>query len=297
RLSGAQVTVRRVGSSDSRSGVTDANGQASLDELLAGTYDVSVVRLLTPAERAAVSDALGAGFADVNAFGGGGFTQVAPPATSANIGAVAGRRGSIVISEIFQHVAASTTSQYSHGRWLELYNNGDSTIYLDGMLLVRGIGLLFDAPERPCSVMEQYHLDPDGIWSQTHVRFPGSGNQYPVPPGGTVLIATDALDHDEFWPGLHGMSGAAFEGEGSQDVDNPQVPNLIDVGIRRWESPDGHGWHPGGNGILALVRPIDDLAGLPTADFPGFTYPTYRRIPAEDVVDLVELGTFLPTPE
>lgn len=293
-LPGVEVTIQRVGSAEQFRQVTDSTGQVRFEGLLSGHYDVALVRLLTEAEVRSVSQALGPDFADVNAFGGGGFAEVESPSSQASFDAVAGRRGSLVISEMYQHASLGTATQYMFGRYLELYNNADTTVYLDGMLLVQGIVLLSENPERPCSVMEQWHLDEDGIWSQWHVQFPGSGSTYPVRPGEAAVVATDAIDHRSFGSDLYDLSGADFEGFGSQDVDNPRVPNLIDVGVLRWEFAGiGHGWYPGSAGITVLVQPVD-TAGLPTEDFPGFRYPRHRRIPASAIVDL---ATFLEVPE
>ena len=55
------------------------------------------IRILTSGEVAA----LGVGNEDVNAFGGAGSVRVEAPGPAISVAAYAGRRGSLVISELF----------------------------------------------------------------------------------------------------------------------------------------------------------------------------------------------------
>lgn len=292
-LAAASVTIRRFGDSSSQTANTDSLGQAKFSGLLEGSYDVSVVRLLSGTESQQVASTLGAEFADVNAVGGGAIVQVTAPGTVEEVEVIAGRRGSLVISEVFIATPRSTGSVYNFAEYIELYNNADTTVYLGGKVLAHGLWHLQDRPDPSCEMIEQWREDPDGIWTQWYVRFPGSARSHPVQPGEAVLIAQDGIDHGALWPGMPNLSRAQFESVGTNDTDNPLVPNLIELGPVRWQTVLGHGIFTDKlNAILILAEAVDP-AQLPAADLP-VRNPRHHRIPKEKILDVV---TLLTTPE
>jgi hypothetical protein len=164
-LRDAEVTIERSGTPGSlQSATTDAAGRVRFERLLPGTYAVSVIRVLTPDEVAQFPGE----DADVNAFGGAARTGVSAPSTDMALQAVAGRRGSLVISELSVTVARLASGEdYLYGDFIELYNNSDTTIYLDGKVLVRGfIHGARGSDASPCDVHEPWQNDPDGIWTR-----------------------------------------------------------------------------------------------------------------------------------
>ncbi len=223
-LAGAEVEARHRPSATVVTATTDTNGQTALTGLLTGTYDVSVVRLFTRDERALLRREL----QDVSGFTASGSVRLEPPQTSVTLSTVVGRRGSLVISEVFdQDPLIAGDNVYVNATYLELYNNSDTTIYLDGKLVGWGPiwGWEFPAPFAPCSVTQQWQNDPDGLWSPMLMRLPGSGRQYSLAPGRAAVIATDGIDHSAVDRRLPNLSAATFETVGATDVDNPSVPN------------------------------------------------------------------------
>ena len=221
RLVGVDVRVTRVGTVGEHVGTTDSAGQVTFTGLLPGDFEASALRVLTAEERAA----LGPDFADVTALAGGGRTQVARGTGGLVVEAVAGRPGSLVISEVFPAWIQVGDNSYVYATYLEVYNNTDTTIYLDGMLVGRALGAVFDFPNSPCSVTQAWQADPDGLWTRDVLRLPGSGQEYPLLAGTAAVIATDAIDHSAVDPQLPNLATADFESIGAADVDNPAVPN------------------------------------------------------------------------
>jgi hypothetical protein len=284
-LSSALVTIARFGSSFRQTDTADAGGLVVFERLLPGDYNVSVIRILTPAE----VSALGSGNEDVNAFGGGGSLKVEAPGADTAVAAVAGRRGSLVISEVFGGLPLVNGAIYSYGGFIELYNNSDTTIYLDGKLIALGPGYFRDARNAvfnpiSCEDAASYQLDPDGLWSRYIWRIPGYGRDYPLGPGGTVLLATDAVDHTRIDPRLPDLSRADFEFIGSTDADNPAVPNLLNVGTKEFVSVFGHGLIVGWQGIY-YIADTADLSSLPTALLPN-TAELSLRVPRAKILDV-----------
>jgi hypothetical protein len=285
-LSSALVTIARVGSSFRQTDTADAGGLAVFERLLPGDYNVSVIRILTAAEVAA----LGSGNEDVNAFGGGSTLKVEAPGADTTVAAVAGRRGTLVISEVFDGRPLVNGAIYGYAGYIELYNNSDTTIYLDGKLIALGPGYLRDARNAvfnpiSCEDAAPYQLDPDGLWSRYIWRIPGSGRDYPLAPGvAAVLLATDAVDHTRIDPRLPDLSRADFEFIGSTDADNPAVPNLLNVGTKEFISLFGHGLIVGIPGIYYIADTVD-LSSVPTARLPN-TAELSLRIPRAKVLDV-----------
>ena len=98
RLGGAIISIQRQGSAGSLAVDTaPASGQVTFKQLVPGYYTVSILRLLSASEIARLDSAN----ADVNGFAGGTSVHLGGSAASALVVASAGRRGSLVISEIF----------------------------------------------------------------------------------------------------------------------------------------------------------------------------------------------------
>jgi hypothetical protein len=302
-LRNAFVTIGRSGSSTRQSATTDSTGRVQFDRLLPGVYGVSVIRLLTPAESATLS----AADADVNAFGGGAIVTVAAPVTDTAVTVLAGRRGSLVISE----VSASepffpSGGQYEYASYIELYNNSDTTIYLDGMVIGRGMNLLSDfSSPRSCIETAKWRDDPAGIWTKFLDAFPGAGRDHPLAPGNAVVVATDAINHGQFLAGLPDLSGADYEFHGSNDVDNPGVLNMLDIGLYEYGvGLLGHGLDFRGPPTVVFAALPLDVASLPRDNLPQNNF-AHVRVPGDQVLDVLsydvipslQLPQFPPCPQ
>ena len=246
------------------------------------------MRPLTPEERAA----LPAGAEDVTGFGGGESVTISESGTSVEVVVRVGRQGTIVISEVFPYNAQTDGNSYDTGQYLELYNNGFETVYLDGMI----VGLLYfltvESNVATCEESARWREDSLGLWVREFASFPGSGTTYALPPGTGVVVATDGIDHTEFAPGLLDLSGAAFEFIGSADVDNPAVPNMLNTGLGEHRAVVGHGILFGFTQVMAFVAAPVDPDTLPSEI--GTANQELVRIPRPAVLDVL---TSRETPE
>lgn len=285
RLGGAVITARRQTTSSAATDTAGPDGTTSFPQLLPGRYTVTVIRRVSVQE----AQGLDSADADVNAFGGGGAVTLGAPNTSVTITAAAGRRGSLVISEVSAPDMSNNRNapSYQNGGFLELYNNADTTIYLDGKVV--GIGEAwhrdYDSP-RSCTEMEKWRNDPAGIWTAFFDSIPGSGHEYPLAPGHAAVLATDAIDHSALYPGLPNLSYANFEFIGSADVDNPSVPNMVDIGTQTFGGGiSTHGLQfVSGDMVVFVAEPVDTASlvhdNLPVQD------PLYARIPRSAILDV-----------
>ncbi len=281
-LAGAAVEVRRWQSTDVFTATLDSNGQTQLTGLLTGTYDVSVLRLLTPDERARLRPEL----QDVTGFAAGSTVRLRAPQRSVMLSTIVGRRGSLVISEVFDHAPPVDGRGYVGAMYLELYNNADTTIYLDGKLVGWGPIWGWDFQIATCSLTQQWQTDPDGLWSPQLMRLPGSGTQYPLAPGRTAVIATDGIDHSAVDPRLPNLSAAAFETIGSTDVDNPSVPNATII-VNEFDLFGRGIMFIAGLSNIYFVADTVDLSTVPwmRPNFPNVDLQ-WPRVPTDRILDV-----------
>jgi hypothetical protein len=262
---------------------TDSAGRATVADVPDGRYLVQVRRLLTTAETTRL-----AGGEDVIGFIG----QAVSDRGSASVSVPASRRRSIVISEwSFFAEGIPGVGGYNFGGYLELENNSDTTVYLDGLIigLFRPAWSDYGLPGA-CATAEPTSNDPNGAWVYYFDSLPGSGSSYPLAPGAVSVIATDAIDHRSLSPaeGLD-LSHANFDFAGTADVTNPSVPNTVVLGPN---GPWGGSYSDiGGHGMIlnwgittevVVAMPVD-TATLPRQVI--FWGPA-ERIPRDRILDV-----------
>lgn len=277
----ALVTVRREGSAREDTAQSDASGRAVFEDLLEGNYSISAVRLLDESER----ELLSTDNADVSVLGGGVTTQVTPPTQGRALSLTAGRRGSILISEwSFKGITPVSGDGYVFGGFIELYNNADTAVYLDGLIVGSGWARVVLGGLWPCTDFDFFRLDPEGVWARYLYRVPGTGRTHRLLPGRTAVLATDAIDHSEFVEGGLDLSRADFEFLGTNDVDNPAVPNLISVGPHL--DRGSHGLIDQGFVGVPLVAGQIDLDSLPRRTIFEPQELEHVRLPRNSLLDL-----------
>jgi hypothetical protein len=280
RIPDADVRITSADSSWIREVRSDGDGAIFIDAVPVGGYRVEVSRLLTEAERAAAAATGAVAFihsAVITVAGGAGTQELFVPAS---------RRRSVVFSELryTQDLTNEGTCCYRHGTFIEIYNNADSTVYLDGKVMAEGFFYWHDIPPfHTCELDRHVRIDPRGIWVGQAEQFPGSGTDYPLLPGQIAVIALDAIDHRPFAPTAHDLSAADFESRGLADVDNPSVPDMIDVGLRY--PPEGHGLifrHA----TFVLAEPVV-VRDLPRTRDAGGQGIEWALVPADRILDVV----------
>lgn len=263
---------------------TDNAGTASFTSLPEGAYVVRVTRELSPEERSRASAAIG----DVYALEG---VASVTGAGQISVSARGVTRGSLVLMEVFASaVSLPAGGEWTDGNYVKIYNNSDTTVELADKLFFEAFVAKVEAPLYPCSTWAGLMADPAGIWAQFIFRFPKGAA--PLPPGESVLLATDAINHKQFGQssGFHDLSDAGFEFRGSSDVDNPAAEDMLSVGPRSYALFSG--WRPFAlrNAVgLANALAIDTLRTQFNADWGGGT--TFVRIPKAALLDIIQWDT------
>lgn len=132
-----------------------------------------------------------------------------------------------VLAEIFTPGTQTPEGKtYLGDRYFVVFNNSSDTLYADGLVLL----------ESKLKNTTQLTLRPDfrneSFAADAMYQIPGNGTDYPVAPGGCVLIVDNAIDHRNANPNSFDLSGADFEwydqssNPSVTDIDNPDVPNM-----------------------------------------------------------------------
>ncbi|MEP6778718.1 MAG: hypothetical protein ABJC26_02425 [Gemmatimonadaceae bacterium] len=285
-LGGLTVSIQRVGSADPiKTAVTNSSGVATFDQLLEGQYTVNTDRMLTATEQARLNVA----DRDVSLLAAGTSVNLLAPGRTALLPLNATRRGSLILSEFYNYTPTIANASYPWANYFEVYNNSDTTIYLDGIAAFRDpfVPVHLQWPTDPCATVNAtQRLDPDGIWASSVYTFPGTGREHPLLPGQGAVVATDAADQRS--SGTVDISGAQFEFIGtSADADNPSAANMVRVLGN--DGALGRGINLNSGSLYGLALPgIRDTSQLPgsTVTSEGKTFRVYR-IPKISILDVV----------
>lgn len=126
----------------------------------------------------------------------------------------------LLISKIYYSGTKDNMDRnYTTDAYIEIFNNSDKVQYLDGKFL--GLAESVSPAAYPASE------NPDSIYLRQACRFPGSGEDFSVQPGGSVVIAArSARNHLEDASTSVDLSGADFEVKLMDGSGNPDVPML-----------------------------------------------------------------------
>ncbi len=249
-VEGLTVRLNRA-TGGSEQGTTNSSGTVVFRNLLEGRYSLGVERVLTEGERGR----LPAG-SDATIFTGGTQVILSPPAgQNVELQLLGLERGSLVVSEMHFYTGAGPLA-YNDGHYVEVFNNSDTVIYLDGIHLFNTSQTLHSG-SIPCAVSEPYRLDPERLWIRQVYTFPGGGRDYPIQPGTGQVMALSALDHRTISgeAAFQDLSRAEFEIVGTEaDPDNPSSANMI-YGFGASAGPIGIGSFPMGFNAIGLALP------------------------------------------
>ncbi|UCD24651.1 MAG: hypothetical protein JSW51_01680 [Gemmatimonadota bacterium] len=255
---------------------TDLTGSVTITGVIPGYYRIAAHRVLSGAESATAGT-------EVGAFGTGLKGQLSGSG-SIELKLQSNQRGALVFSEIYP-IEQMLTPNYQWFQYFELYNNSDTTLYLDGMIWGKAWHINMDFTTVPCNQTEAFRRDPLGIWAIFFHMFPGGGQEYPVEPGTAITVALDAVDHSVAHPAFPDLTRADFELEGGGDADNPDVPNMPQVGPRAWFRP--HGLEVLLPDVIFLSQRVDPATLTRRHD--AFTGEEWVLFPAELLLDVVSL--------
>lgn len=147
-----------------------------------------------------------------------------------------GKDHDFVIQEIFftGTVYPDTGKGYNSGKYFKIYNNSNHVLYADGLLIcISAFNPWAKRDVTPNVLNSSFPVS-------AILMLPGTGKQYPVDPGKSIVVCDNAINHKNTNPNAYDLTPAAIIGkEGTQylfefpntqnsslgQVDNPEVPN------------------------------------------------------------------------
>ncbi len=271
----ATVHIRRDERVEVQSFVTDEDGALALPDLPSARYWVWVEKRFDAPPTGAPA-----------ALAGGRLLRLKRGSTE-QIEVRGQQRGSLVISEFYYHHPKAELLDWNtayHFQWyVELRNDADTTIYLDGKIIGTGFQYGIDSPAWPCSVTSPWRSEPRGVWAQSFQQFPGTGRDHPLTPGGVVVIAEQAIDHSAIYPGLPDMSHADFQFSWEDRAMNPAVPTMLPIALR--VLPAGAVM-----GLLEYVPFVADGVDVDALEKTQNLQGTFALFPKERILDLAQMS-------
>lgn len=160
----------------------------------------------------------------------------------------------LVFGEIF--ITGTLNAKGTNGlydTYFTIYNNTDEVQYADGLAIVES-KLLNSYTDQ---ILTEANLPENNFTVGAVYVIPGNGTDVAIQPGKSIKIVDQAIDWNAEVSGALNHTDADFEwydvvtGKGTQDTDNPDVPNLD-----KWFSYSATIWIPSNqcNRSYALVR-------------------------------------------
>ena len=176
---------------------------------------------------------------------------------------------------------------YMPGKYIELYNNGNSAVDVSGYY----IGLI-EAESTQAYTLENLHeaFADSVVLAKQVFRIPHD-QPFMVQPGSTVLIVNSAADHTENNSMERNLTGADFEAKDAsgKTQNNPAVPAL-ELTYTMYPSISNMNLVQSGPCSVVIFRTTEDVTAWPT------TYPygkttgnQWLLIPVRHIIDAVEV--------
>ena len=222
-LAGTPVLFTEVRNQDTRSFVLDANGSVTAS-LPMGVYNVAIEKSLKNAQNEDVVISLRMENVNVNTDG-----QLIDGCVNSLPASALGR--DFIFSEVFFNGETNSGRMMHPDQYIVLFNPTEDVLYADGVSI--GVTMHLSWQNKQLWYDSYY---PTQVPIGGFITIPGSGKEHAVKPGEKLVIAFTAINHSEVVNGeiaydhAVDLSGADFEvyyGPDANDVDNPDVPNVL----------------------------------------------------------------------
>ena len=264
---------------------TDANGLAIFSDISVGTYTVVISHSTD----------------DYTLSGTANNIVVARQETVAatvEVNAV-NQDGGLVIKEIYTSGSGYVT--LFKDSFIEIFNNSAETLYADGMYIANLFG---DSGTTGSVSVYSVLTDENYVYTDVMSQIPGTGTDYPVAAGKSIVIALNAINYKEAsanpdgeldntdatlehysidWLEARGRTGNSFF-----EFDNPAVPNMINTYI--FEATNFFRLSTPGSIVLVNSDATFDASAIVDYTEPGST-STFKvmKISIEKIVDGVDI--------
>ncbi|MFV0531258.1 MAG: DUF4876 domain-containing protein [Flavobacteriales bacterium] len=337
-VNGGNITLTNTATGDVYTVTSNENGVAGFESILPGIYNISVTKSMNNTE---FNSTFGYNptTLEVQFNGSQEQTTVNTNVTSTTIILKSARVGDLVIKQIYYAGSHIQQGAVFRDQFMEIYNNSNEVIYADGLYIGQLYGKNNTTTDTYTLSSGQYDwsqsigmtagstANTDYVYADYVLQIPGTGEEYPINPDESIVIAQSALNHkapltdnaekplEVQDPSLTvDLSGADFEvylgnwrasiGEEvyRYDIDNPAVQ---DLNIAYWGNPKNYSGNRDfimgnlGRDSFIIFR-SDDFATY--TDYPNPSVTTeasntkyFVQIPNTTIIDGVDLQHYNPS--
>lgn len=222
-LSGAMVQFTEVRNQETKSFPLDDNGSVTAS-LPMGVYNVSIEKNITNVQGEQVVISLRMENVNINTAGQKieGYVNSLPASALGK---------DFIFSEVFFNGERNSGRMMHPDQYIVLFNPTEDVLYADGVSI--GVTMHLSWQNKQLWYDKYY---PTQVPIGGFITIPGNGKEHPVQPGEKFVIAFTAINHSEVVNGeiaydhAVDLSGADYEiyyGPDANDVDNPDVPNVL----------------------------------------------------------------------
>lgn len=195
--------------------------------------------------------------------------------------------GTYLIKEVFYTGTTTPNDRaYYADHFVEIYNNTEEILYADSLCIATVFGANGSADSSPTD----FRADIDNVYLTFVWMIPGTGKQYPIMPGKSIIIAQDGINHRDDPngnPNSIDLSNATWETfllrDIQRDIDVLEVPNMTEIFANR---PNTHDWILHSYGSSVVIFKTNDPNALEVIPEPNNTQGyTLMKLPVDDVLD------------
>lgn len=283
--SNAEVTIKNAVTGTTTKATTSETGVASFIDILPGTYQVSVKKDLTPSEAAVQT-----GIASEVYLSASLSSHTIQASGATDLQLIGSKVGGLVFKEIYY---TGSPDFYFYDQFYEIYNNSTDTLYADSLCIGEVAGNPWiSASSKPSG----FQNDKDFTYLQNVWMVPGNGKSHPVAPGKSIIISETGINHQSDplgnpqSPVNLGKGVSDFESyvaTSNRDIDNPDVPNLVQI---YWGSGTLFDWLTTVIGPSMVIFKHKDPASLQLVVEPNSNSTRkHMQVPVTSVIDAVEI--------
>ena len=325
-FSNAEITLTNKGDGKINKAKADADGKVVFESITPGNYTAVATLTVSATDYSTLT---GTYTAQDIVFNGSLETNIISGTGVLNITLQSGKLGDWIIKQIYYSGSSTSNGALFRDQFLEIYNNSNEVLYADSLYTAQ----IYGKNTRVSSVditlpayqsngqfnwansinMTTANANTNYVYLKTLLMIPGTGKQYPVQPGASIIIAQNAQNHKASYVGADGkaisvknpdltidLSGADFEtyfgnvpgiNPLASDSDNPLVTNVnVIITDDRDMILNNNGYD-----AIAIFKMKEDPLTLPGFAAPDIktiisTTILYKQLPIGLIIDGVDLA-------
>lgn len=211
-VKGLEVKLKSLENGVELRAIANEKGEAVFEKISSGSYDFMVTRRFTPVEYKTIT---GLNEKDDVVFNSGRNSYTIKTNQGAYTVPMTLKRGVIgkwVIKQLYYAGSDLYDGASLRDNFFEIYNNSDEVLYADSLCMMFVYGRLsttyrredllqpngqFDWTKAVGTAPAPANANEDYLYAQAIYRFPGTGKQYAVQPGQSLVVARSAINHQK----------------------------------------------------------------------------------------------------